>query len=81
MTPKELVSDQQWIERCVGRLIELDPSLEREFALPVAEDMCIRQRWRDMGPEAAAQAVFNIGCDRPGQRSLSDEADAVPSQL
>lgn len=67
MTLKELFPDPQWIERCVGRLIELDPSLEREFALPVAEDMCSRQRWRDMGPEAAAQAVFDIGRDRPRQ--------------
>ena len=53
------VNDGAWIERCVGRMLELDPKLDPELARPIAADMCTRMRWRSMEPEAAAQLVFD----------------------
>lgn len=50
-----------WVQRCVDHLVALDPSLDPELARPIADDMFNRARWRDMGPEAAAQAVFDMG--------------------
>lgn len=61
----ECLDDDVWIARCVARMVELDPQLDPELARPVADDMSLRQRWRSMAPEAAAQAVFDIG-SKPG---------------
>ena len=60
----EPLDDSTWVARCIARLVELDPALDPELARPVVEDMCSRPRWRDMGPEAAAQAVFDLDMRR-----------------
>lgn len=58
------LNDSTWVARCIARMVELDPVLDPELARPVAEDMCNRQRWRGMGPEEAAQAVFDLDIRR-----------------
>jgi hypothetical protein len=55
------IDDDTWVARCVACLVELDPELDPELALPVARDMCARQRWRELGPEHAAKTVFDFG--------------------
>jgi hypothetical protein len=57
----ELLNDESWLARCLARLIELDPQLDLVLALPIAEDLCGRPRWRAMVPETAAQIVFDGG--------------------
>lgn len=54
------IDDGIWVARCVARLIELDPALDPELARPIAEDMAMRTRWREMAPETAATAVFDF---------------------
>ena len=61
MVVDEPLDDATWVARCVARLVELDPQLDPELAQPVAQDMCVRGRWRRMAPEFAAQAVFDFG--------------------
>lgn len=60
----ERLDDNDWVARCVARMVELDPILDPELARPVAEDMCTRPRWRDQAPEDAAQSVFDLGSKR-----------------
>jgi hypothetical protein len=60
----EPLDDSTWVARCIARMVELDPALDPELARPVVEDMCFRQRWREMGPETAAQAVFDLDMRR-----------------
>ena len=67
MAVGEPVDDTAWSARCVARMVELDPMLDPELARPIAEDMCSRLRWRTMGPEEAAQAVFDFGNDKTGK--------------
>lgn len=57
----ELLNDERWLTRCLARLTELDPKLDPALALPIAEDLCGRPRWRAMAPETAAQIVFDGG--------------------
>lgn len=40
-------------------MVKLDPLLVPELALPIAEDMSARRRWRALLPEVAAQALFD----------------------
>lgn len=54
------VDDLAWVERCLARMLELDPQLDPELARPIAADMCTRTRWRTMAPEAAAELVFDL---------------------
>jgi hypothetical protein len=63
------IDDDIWVARCVACLVELDPGLAPELALPVARDMCERARWRALGPEDAARTVFDYGT-RPGPLDL-----------
>jgi hypothetical protein len=60
----DAIDKDAWVQRCVAHLLVLDPPLDAELARPIAEDMFDRPRWRDMGPEGAAQAVFDIGNQR-----------------
>jgi hypothetical protein len=57
----EVLDNEAWVLRCVAHMLTLDQTLDPDLARPIAEDMCSRARWRDMGPEAAAQAVFDLG--------------------
>jgi len=59
------VDDGTWTERCLARMLELDPELDPELARPIAADMCTRMRWRLMEPEAAAQLVFDYDTKKP----------------
>ncbi len=65
----ELLNDERWLARCLGRLIELDPQLDPALALPIAEDLCGRSRWRAMSPETAAQIVFDGGAPKAHGRT------------
>jgi hypothetical protein len=55
----DAVDDQAWTDRCLSKMLELDPKLDPDLARPIAADMCTRTRWRSMEPEAAAQLVFD----------------------
>ena len=57
----EAIDDETWVQRCLARLVELDPSLAPEHGRPVAQDLCERARWRAMPPEQAAQVIFDLG--------------------
>lgn len=60
-------STTEWTQRCLDRLLHLDPVLEHVQALDVADDMSQRAHWRHMQPEQAAETLFlPIGVDRPG---------------
>lgn len=61
MSVDQTLDDDVWISRCVARMVELDPQLDPELARPIAQEMVPRARWRSMTPEAAAQAVFDVG--------------------
>lgn len=59
------IDEDTWVARCVARLIELDPVLDPALALPIAQDMQSRERWRRLSPEEAAGAVFHFGGSSP----------------
>jgi hypothetical protein len=42
-----------WIDRCVARLVELDPQMPRGDACDLAREMFMFQRTAAMAPEAA----------------------------
>lgn len=69
MVEDDSMDEGTWVARCVARMVELDPLLDPELARPVAEDMSTRTRWRTMGPENAAQTVFDFG-SKPGAKPL-----------
>ena len=57
----------EWTDRCLDRLLRLDPVLDRVEARDVADDMSQRAHWRHMRPEQAAETLFlPIGGDPPG---------------
>ncbi|MDP9043169.1 MAG: hypothetical protein M3O01_00025 [Pseudomonadota bacterium] len=64
----QVIDKASWVQRCVAHLVGLDPLLEPELARPIAEDMFARTRWREMGPENAAQTVFDFGAPGAGDR-------------
>ena len=58
-------STSEWMQRCLDRLLLLDPVLDRGEARNVADDMSQRAHWRHMQPEQAAEILFlPIGVDR-----------------
>ena len=61
---EQSLEDGAWSDRCLQRMIELDPQLDPELARPIADDMCSRARWRAMAPEDAAQFMFDVGTKR-----------------
>lgn len=55
----------EWTQRCLDRLLLLDPVLDHGEARNVADDMGQRAHWRHMQPEQAAEILFlPIGVDR-----------------
>lgn len=59
-------STTEWTQRCLDRLLHLDPVLDRFEASDVANDMSQREHWRHMQPERAAETLFMpIGGDWP----------------
>ena len=51
-------STAEWTQRCLDRLVHLDPVLDRVEAHDVADDMSQCPRWRHMQPEQAAEVLF-----------------------
>ena len=48
----------EWIERCVARVLELDPIIKADEARRSVVDLAELERWRLMKPEAAADQLY-----------------------
>jgi hypothetical protein len=58
-TAEEYVRDSsEWIDRCVTRVLQLDPIIKAEEALRSVTDLAALERWRLMKPEAAAEQLY-----------------------
>ena len=58
-TAEEYVRDtDEWIARCVARVLELDPIIKAEEARRSVSDLAALERWRLMKPEAAAEQLY-----------------------
>ena len=58
-TAEEYVRDtDEWIARCVARVLELDPIIKAEEARRSVADLASLERWRLMKPEAAAEQLY-----------------------
>ena len=58
-TAEEYVRDNdEWIARCVARVLELDPIIKAEEAQRSVTDLAGLERWRLMKPEAAAEQLY-----------------------
>ena len=58
-TAEEYVRDtDEWIARCVARVLELDPIIKAEEARRSVGDLAALERWRLMKPEAAAEQLY-----------------------
>jgi hypothetical protein len=57
--PGEYVRDtDEWISRCVARVLALDPIIRREEAHRSVSELAALERWRLMKPEAAAEQLY-----------------------
>ena len=57
--PGDYVRDSdEWIARCVARVLELDPIIKREEAHRSVSGLAGLERWRLMKPEAAAEQLY-----------------------
>jgi hypothetical protein len=57
--PGEYVRDtDEWIARCVARVLTLDPIIGREEAHRSVSELATLERWRLMKPEAAAEQLY-----------------------
>jgi len=58
-TAEEYVRDNdEWIARCVARVLELDPIIKADEARRSVTDLAALERWRVMKPEAAAEQLY-----------------------
>ena len=58
-TAEEYVRDtDEWIARCVARVLELDPIIKADEARRSVADLAALERWRLMKPEAAADQLY-----------------------
>lgn len=48
----------EWIARCVGRVLELDPIIRADEARRSVAGLAGLERWRMMKPEAAAEQLY-----------------------
>jgi hypothetical protein len=48
----------EWIARCVARVLELDPIIKADEARRSVTDLAGLERWRLMRPEAAADQLY-----------------------
>ncbi|MEP7302213.1 MAG: hypothetical protein ABI699_11845 [Caldimonas sp.] len=63
----EYVRDSdEWIARCVARVLELDPIIKADEAHRSVSDLADLERWRLMKPEAAAEQLYTPIKPRPG---------------
>jgi len=66
-TAEEYVRDSdEWIARCVGRVLELDPIIKADEARRSVTDLAALERWRLMKPETAAEQLYTPIKLRPG---------------
>jgi len=57
--PGEYVRDNdEWIARCVARVLALDPIIRHEEAHRSVSELAELERWRLMKPEAAAEQLY-----------------------
>ena len=57
--PGEYVRDSdEWIARCVARVLALDPLIKPEEAHRSVSELAQHERWRLMKPEAAAEQLY-----------------------
>jgi hypothetical protein len=57
--PGEYVRDtDEWIARCVARVLALDPIIKPEEAHRSVSELAQHERWRLMKPEAAADQLY-----------------------
>ena len=62
----EYVRDtDEWIARCVARVLQLDPIIKAEEARRSVGDLAALERWRLMKPEAAAEQLYTPIKPRP----------------
>ena len=55
----EYVRDNdEWVARCVRRVLELDPIIKAEEASRSVSELAGLERWRLMKPEAAAEQLY-----------------------
>ena len=55
----EYVRDNdEWIARCVARVLELDPIIKADEARRSVAELAALERWRLMKPEAAAEQLY-----------------------
>ena len=58
-TAGEYVRDSdEWIARCLGRVLELDPIIKADEARRSVTELAGLERWRLMKPEAAAEQLY-----------------------
>jgi hypothetical protein len=58
-TAEEYVRDtDEWIARCVARVLTLDPIIKAEEARRSVGDLAALERWRLMKPETAAEQLY-----------------------
>jgi hypothetical protein len=58
-TAEEYVRDNdEWIARCVARVLQLDPIIKADEARRSVTDLAGLERWRLMKPEAAAAQLY-----------------------
>jgi hypothetical protein len=58
-TADEYVRDtDEWIARCVARVLQLDPIIKADEARRSVDDLAALDRWRLMKPEAAAEQLY-----------------------
>ena len=50
--------DGEWVARCLGRVLELDPIIKADEARRSVSDLAKLERWRLMKPEAAAEQLY-----------------------
>ncbi len=55
----------EWIARCVGRVLQLDPIIKADEARRSVTDLAELERWRLMKPEAAAEQLYTPIKPRP----------------
>ena len=65
-TAEEYVRDSdEWIARCVARVLQLDPIIKADEARRSVTDLAALERWRLMKPEAAADQLYTPIKPRP----------------
>ena len=50
--------NDEWVARCVGRVLQLDPIIKADEARRSVTDLSELERWRLMRPEAAAEQLY-----------------------